>query len=125
MTMSLKALFGKKEKQVAKKPRPLPPELSRGSFLVTGASSVNNEYSWQGLWLTGVLTGPGASPCAVLYEGRAHSKKWPELGQTLPVTMNPSVPNVIEILWAEMPDPKIVGLERAKKIVDSMNLETS
>jgi hypothetical protein len=120
--MSLKALFGKKERQAAKTSKTLSPEISRGSFLVTATSSVNNEYSWQGLWVTGVLTGPGVTPCAVLYDGRAHSKKWPEVGQTLPVTMKHSVPNIVEILWAEIPDPKVVGLERAKKIVDSMIL---
>jgi hypothetical protein len=123
MTMSLKALFGKKEKPPAKKPKSPPPEISRGSFLVTATSSVNNEYSSQPLWMTGVLTGPKLNPCALLYNGRAHSKKWPEVGQTLPVTMDHSVPDIIKILWAEVPDPKAVGLERAKKIVDSMNLE--
>jgi hypothetical protein len=123
MVMSLKALFSRKEKRPAEKPKSPPPEISRGSFLVTAASSVNNEYSSQPLWMTGVLTGPRLNPCALLYNGRAHSKKWPEVGQTLPVTMDHSVPIIIKVLWVEVPDPKAVGLERAQKIVDSMNLE--
>ena len=123
--MSLKELFGKKEPQAAKEPKPLPPGISHGSFLVTAASSVNNEYSWQGFWITGVLTGPGVTPCALLYTGRAHSNKWPEVGQTLPVTMKASVPEVVGVIWAEVPDPQLVGLERAKKIVESMKEGTS
>ncbi len=124
--MSLKTLFGNKEMQsTTKKSKPSSPGMTRGSFLVTAARSVNNEYSSQPIWMTGVLTGPGVNPCAVLYDGRAHSKKWPEVGQTLPVTMEHSVPKIIEVLWAEVPDPKVLGLERAKRIADSMNLEAS
>jgi hypothetical protein len=124
MAMSLKALFSKKEKRDTEKPKSPSPEISRGSFLVTAASSVNKEYSWQPFWMTGVLIGPGVNPCALLYNGRAHSNKWPEVGQTLPVTMDHSVPNIVKVLWVEVPDPKAVGLERAKKIIDSMTLET-
>lgn len=123
MAMSLKALFGKKEKRPAKKPESPSPQISRGSFLVTAASSVRTEFSSQPIWMTGVLTGPRLNPCALLYNGRANSKKWPEVGQTLPVTMDHSVPNIVKVLWDEVPDPKDVGLERAKTIVDSMNLE--
>jgi hypothetical protein len=120
------SLFGKKDTQAApKQAKPNPPGVTRGSLLVTGLASVNNEYSWQGIWITGVLTGLGMKPCAVLFEGRANSNKWPEMGQTLPVTMKQAEPSVVAILWDEVPDPKDVGLERAKKLALSMSVPTS
>jgi hypothetical protein len=102
----------------AKRAHAPPPRTVPGQLQIAAASLANPEYSATRGWWTGVLTGPGIEPMAVIHEDSARTEKWPEEGQTVPVIISLSSPIKIEIVWDKVPTRRQKGLQRAQSLLD-------
>jgi hypothetical protein len=69
--------------------------------------------SYSNCRMQGVVTGPGVGPIAVEHNTlTAPTKKWPQPGDTLPVTVDRNDPTRMKIRWDRMPTNR----ERARRL---------
>jgi hypothetical protein len=115
--MSLKTLFGGRGTSASTPP----PGTVRGYFQIAAAALASSEARRSAGWWTGVLTGPGVTPAALMYEeGLVRTDKWPVAGEVVPVTIPVSAPTRFKIVWAEVPIRQEIGLQRARELLAAL-----
>ena len=67
--------------------------------------------------LTGVLIADGVPPTAVQFKTTAATDKWPQMGSTLPVTVDRTDLARLEVSWDLLPTHDEASLERARALV--------
>lgn len=75
-------------------------------FAIDETTNSSNESSHQHKTkgsLTLQLTLPDSAPRTVVVEGRFPAQQFPSLGQELPVTVSPTDPDDVEIVWDRVP----------------------
>jgi len=70
-------------------------------------------------WLE--LNAPGIDGERVDVKSSMPSRKWPDIGQVLPVTIDRSDPTRVDIRWAEVPDVVDIAWQLATAIADGVN----
>lgn len=76
----------------------------RGTLQVTASSYPPNDAMSANYNINGIVSGDGIVPTAVQHSGIARTKKWPQNGQVLPVTVDRADPTRIRIEWDEVED---------------------
>lgn len=83
-------------------------------YRLTSCSSSSPGAAYSNCRMEGVVTGPGVGPIAVEYNTlAAPTKKWPQPGQTLPVTVDREDPTRLKVRWADMPTNRELGRQYA------------
>ena len=88
-------------------------QVTATTYPPAGATSGN--YS-----LNGIVSGDGIPPTAVEHAGIAKTKKWPQNGQTLPVTVDRADPTRLHIEWDEVEDSWASARSSAEKMAAMM-----
>jgi hypothetical protein len=88
-------------------------QVAATTYPPDGATSGN--YS-----LNGVVSGDGIPPTAIEHAGIAKTKKWPQNGQTLPVTVDRADPTRVHIEWDEVEDSWASARSSAEKMAEMM-----
>lgn len=79
-------------------------EPVEGQYLLTSCSMNSGGAVYENCSMEGVLSGPGLAPTAVRHSTlTAPTEKWPEPGDTLPVTFDRDRPDRLKIRWDRMP----------------------
>lgn len=75
-----------------------------GQYLLTRCSMNSGGAVYENCSMEGVLSGPGLAPTAVRHSTlTAPTAKWPQPGDTLPVTFDRQHPDRLKIRWDRMP----------------------
>jgi hypothetical protein len=75
-----------------------------GTFQLVACSVNSGGAVYENCTMDGVVSGPGVTPTSVHYTTlTAPTAKWPQPGQTLPVTFDRTRPDRLKIRWDEIP----------------------
>lgn len=75
-----------------------------GQYVLTSCSMNSGGAVYENCSMEGVLSGPGLTPTAVRHSTlTAPTAKWPQPGDTLPVTFDRKHPDRLKIRWDRMP----------------------
>jgi hypothetical protein len=89
-----------------------------GEFRVTAASTPAFGAKASSGWWTGLLTLPGHEPVAMKYSGIVQVDRWPQPGQTVPVSAVPGDAFLFKFLWNDVPTREEAGLDEARRLAD-------
>ncbi len=86
-----------------------------GTYQLTSCSAASYDASYSNCRMYGVVVAPGVGPVAVEHGCVAPTKRWPQPGQVLPVTVDRADPARLEITWDEVPTGREAGRQLAEQ----------
>jgi hypothetical protein len=92
----------------------------RGTLQITSASMADPDASSQNYSLHGVVSADGLAPTPIEHSGMARTSKWPQPGETLPVTVDRADPTRIRIEWEEVQTGAEQGLQQAQALAAAL-----
>ncbi|WP_375487269.1 hypothetical protein [uncultured Jatrophihabitans sp.] len=92
-----------------------------GTYELTSCSSNSGGAAYENCRMHGVVTAPGINPVAVEHYCTAPTKRWPQPGQTLPVTVDRADPTRLHIEWEHLPTDRERGQQLAEELAGSMS----
>ena len=91
-----------------------------GTYRLTSCSSNSGGAAYENCRMHGVVVGPGVGPIAVEHYCTAPTKRWPQPGDTVPVTVDRADPTRLRIDWDQLPSGSDRGQRLAEELVASM-----
>jgi hypothetical protein len=92
----------------------------RGTLQVTAATYPPDDATSANFSINGVVSGDGIPPTAVEHAGVAKTKKWPQSGQALPVTVDRADPTRLRIEWDEVEDSWTSARRTTEQLAEAM-----
>jgi hypothetical protein len=87
-----------------------------GTYELTSCSVNDGQAAFENCSMNGVVRAPGVEPTAVAHHCMAPSKRWPQPGQTLPVTVDALDPTLLKIEWKKLPTGRQQGQMMAQQL---------
>jgi hypothetical protein len=86
-----------------------------GVLRLSGCSGAPSGAKYGVCRMLGVVSGPGVGPVAVEHRCTTPVARWPQLGQSLPVTVDRADPTRIRVRWEEIPTNRERALRMAQQ----------
>jgi hypothetical protein len=92
----------------------------RGTAYVVSASMPDPTATTENYQMTLVVQADGVPATTVQHSGMASTGKWPQPGETLPVTIDRKDPTRVKIEWDEMKTSQQQGIDQAQQMADML-----
>lgn len=92
----------------------------RGTLQVTASTYPPDDATSANFSINGIVSADGIPPTAVEHAGIAKTKKWPQSGQTLPITVDRADPTRLQIEWDEVEDSWSTARRNAEQLAEQM-----
>ncbi len=96
-----------------------------GTLSVVSINMPSPTATSQNYRIDGVVTGPGFPPTAVVHHGVASVNKWPNRGDTLPITFDLSKPTRLTVHWDRLSTGRDEAEAEAAALAERMRASSS